>query len=643
MSSGAPRGEQSPTTGRILELPDEAHLPDLDRLLRLEGGSPEWDAPSVGLIVEDRLDGRRVYPTPPRRSRTENRLRRLLDRATPPMLPFVLLALAQAGTMLADAWSSGKWTTPDIADLALRLGYTSAVTLLPAGVLFWGSTARRSFIYVLGGAIAWSTLPAAAGLGWWFVRRSPSLMEQFGYAAAVGVAAAALIAAVGPALVAFGLERSRRSRMTPMEMAKRVATLTSLVGLTYLARWPVTDGPAIGEAAGGAALRLAETGAAAALPLELACLMILAYSCIEAIVVGETQGRFWQLSAAGATVLAAALIYRMMGGDLLETVMSRILTGSGWGSAPETAGMLAGGGLILLAFATPVWSAAWDAMGYGRGAPDDIFAWGNGAEPAGSEPIPMSVVVAVAAGADHALALDERGYVGAWGDDSLGQTDVPDGLSGVIALAAGDGFSLALRSDRTVAAWGANDLGQTNIPPGLAGVTAIAAGRGFALALMDDGTVVGWGDGRCGATPVPSWLSGVTAISAGEYHGLALLQDGAVVAWGDNTYGQLEIPARLGRATAISAGGDFCLALRTDGTVVAWGDNTYGQLEVPAGLARVTAISAGAFHAVALRADGDVVAWGGGQRQGEAEHPWRLVDFKAVAAGDGFSLAIRAA
>jgi hypothetical protein len=39
-----------------------------------------------------------------------------------------------------------------------------------------------------------------------------------------------------------------------------------------------------------------------------------------------------------------------------------------------------------------------------------------------------------------------------------------------------------------------------------------------------------------------------------------------------------------------------------------------------------------------------VVAWGGGgQLQGEAAHPWRLVDFKAVSAGDGFSLAIRAA
>jgi hypothetical protein len=57
----------------------------------------------------------------------------------------------------------------------------------------------------------------------------------------------------------------------------------------------------------------------------------------------------------------------------------------------------------------------------------------------------------------------------------------------------------------------------------------------------------------------------------------------------------------------------------------------------------VTAISAGAFHGVALLARGDVVGWGGGHERGEGGHPGRLVDFKAVAAGDGFSLAVRAA
>jgi alpha-tubulin suppressor-like RCC1 family protein len=142
---------------------------------------------------------------------------------------------------------------------------------------------------------------------------------------------------------------------------------------------------------------------------------------------------------------------------------------------------------------------------------------------------------------------------------------------------------------------------------------------------------------------VPSGLAGVTAISAGEHHAPALRRDGTVVAWGDDAFGQSSLPAGRIRATAISAGGGFSLALLTDGTVAAWGDNSYGQLDVPEGLANVTAISAGVFHALALRADGDVIGWGGGRRRGESDHPWRLVDFKAVAAGEGFSLTIRAA
>lgn len=640
------QGERQDATGRILELPDESNLPVRDRLLRLEAGWRAWSPPAVGQIVEDRLDGLPAYPAPPRRARTVHRLRRLLDRAKPPMLFFILLAVAQTSTALVDAWSSGDRSVPSVVDLALRVGYACAVTLLPASVLIGGSASRRSYKLVLAGAIAWSTLPAMAGLGWWIVRQSPGVMDEFGYASAVVVSAVATVACIGPAIVALGLERARRSRMTWLDMAKRVAVLTFLITSASAGRWlPSPESPAIRPAVWALdALRLPGTVGDATLPLELACLLTLAYSSLSAIVAGEWQSRFWQCAAAGATLLAAATLYRIMGGDLFGPVTASGLTDGGWGAAPETAVRLAGGGLILLAFATPVWSAARDAMGYGRGAPEEVFAWGAEAQPAGSDPIPMSTIVAVAAGADHALALDEHGHVGAWGDDSVGQVDVPAGLSDVMAVSAGDGFSLALRSDGTVAAWGANNLGQTIVPSDLAGVTSIVAGGGFALALLADGTVVGWGDAKCGAMPVPSGLSGITAIAAGEYHGLALQRNGTIVAWGDNTYGQLDVPRRLERATAISAGGDFSLALLADGTVAAWGDNSYGQLDAPAGLVNVTAISAGAFHAVALRADGDVIAWGGGgHRQGEGSHPWRLLDFKAVAAGDGFSLAIRAA
>ncbi len=618
----------------------------MERLRPLESTleSDAWrdNSPPYGLVADDRLDGSRVYPDPPLRVRSANRLGRLLARASAPMWIFVLLAMAQASTAVVDARSSGDWSASSIVDLALRLGYSCAVTLLPAGVLIWRSDAWRSIRLVLVGAIVWTTLPAMAGLVWWIVRRSPGLMDQFGYALASVVAVVAVVSFVGPAAVALGLERSRRSRSKWLGwFAWRAAIVAAMVAFYGAARWL----PSASQPLGGGfdPLHLAGSVRGMALPLELLCLLILCGSCVSAVLAGEVRSRLWQCAAVGATLLAVASCTELVTGHLAQGVATSSLAAKNLDAAALTAIQLAGSGLMLLAFCSPVWSAARDAGEPWLGAPDEVFSWGAAAVASGNEPIPMSNIVAAAAGTDHALALDDHGRVGAWGDNSVGQADVPDGLSDVIAIAAGDGFSLALRSDGTVLAWGANKLGQTNVPHDLNGVTAIAAGSGFALALRADGTVVSWGDGR-GATPVPSGLTGVTAISAGEYHGLALRPNGTVVAWGDNGHGQSDVPAGLLPVTSISAGGDFSLALLADGTVVAWGDNSYGQLDVPVGLENVTAIAAGAFHALALGAGGDVIGWGGGgHRHGAENHPWRLVDFGSVAAGDGFSLAIRAA
>src|SRR5262245_23615679 len=72
-------------------------------------------------------------------------------------------------------------------------------------------------------------------------------------------------------------------------------------------------------------------------------------------------------------------------------------------------------------------------------------------------------VVAVAAGADHSLALRPDGTVWSWGKllTSLFKDAVRvPGLESIIAIAAGHGFNLALRADGTVWSWGANDKAQ---------------------------------------------------------------------------------------------------------------------------------------------------------------------------------------
>ena len=255
-----------------------------------------------------------------------------------------------------------------------------------------------------------------------------------------------------------------------------------------------------------------------------------------------------------------------------------------------------------------------------------------------------------------------------WGDNAKGQigdgttTDrkTPVALAGLspVAVAAGDQHTLVVNNDGTVWAWGVNGSGQlgdgtttTRKTPvkvsGLSGVTAVSAGLNHSLALKRDGTVWAWGangNGQIGdgtmttrKTPVKvSGLSGVTAVSAGSSHNLALKNDGTVWAWGNNGSGRLgdstaitrKTPVQVidavsgfGYALAIAAGGDFSLAIDQNSSVWAWGDNCSGQVGDGTTVTRKSpvmlpglqnsawSIAAGSGHSLAIGGFG-LVAWG---------------------------------
>lgn len=605
-------------------------------------GREHWQASQrlPGQIADDFVDGLHVYAEPPPRARRVDRLARLRERVSVGMLPFAVLALTAAVVTLAGAGlPEGRSVANPVTFVgtAGRLGYALGLALLPVGVLLWRPDAWRSERLILLGSICWSTVPLLAGLALRFARPSPGGMTGLGVPLSVVVACALAIACLGPAIVGLGLERSRRRRDPWMPwVASRAMVIAAFAtpanGIQWLPQAGATLTPdLVARSVGGLVV-----------PIECGGLLVLALVCTSAAISGEPQRRLWHLGAMGAGLLCLITFDEMASGWIPGIAGQLELARNGEFAGWPDAALPAAVALILIGFASPVWSASRDADPASRAAPETVFTWGPDADVDAREPLPMAAIVAVAAGTDHSLALGEDGRVGAWGDDTFGQTDVPEALGAVTAIAAGDGFSLALRADGTVAAWGADDRGQTDVPPDLEGVTAIAAGSDFGLALRRDGSVVGWGDEASRVLPVPPGLTNVAAISAGGYHALALRRDGRVEAWGDNTFGQLRVPPEVRGVTAISAGGDFSLALLDNARVVAWGDNNFGQLDVPPSLAGVTAISAGQFHALALRAGGDVVAWGGGQKRGES-HPWRLVDFKAVAAGEGFSLALRAA
>jgi alpha-tubulin suppressor-like RCC1 family protein/fibronectin type 3 domain-containing protein len=262
-----------------------------------------------------------------------------------------------------------------------------------------------------------------------------------------------------------------------------------------------------------------------------------------------------------------------------------------------------------------------------------------------------------------------RDYFGQLGDGSSGFGAVRrypgpvTGLENASAIAAGAEHSLAVRQDGTAWAWGKNDSGQLGtgtredsaVPVQVMGLTkgrAVGAGWAHSLALDADGDVWAWGSNASGelgngtttGSPVPvrvSGLSEIQAISVGSGatpHNLALKADGTVWAWGSNFWGELGdgtttdrlSPVQVSGLTnvvAIAAGTEQSLAVDSDGTVWAWGSNYDGQLGtatatmcngIPCsaspiqvtGLDDVTAVAAGSRFSLALKNDGSVWSWG---------------------------------
>ncbi|MEX2239048.1 MAG: hypothetical protein WEB00_16135, partial [Dehalococcoidia bacterium] len=264
-----------------------------------------------------------------------------------------------------------------------------------------------------------------------------------------------------------------------------------------------------------------------------------------------------------------------------------------------------------------------------------LCGWGRGAgdQPVVQQDIPGDVV-ALAAGADHALALLADGTVLAWGSDEFGQlgngpgrADSAEpvavaGIGSVQAIAAGDHHSLALRDDGVLFAWGQNDYGQlgngdvadfdeqgfarehlqVEVPAQIeagAELIQIAAGGNHSVALLNDGTVSHWGSYLSSdpqlasgpAIPLPTVVAGVEAVrslAAGANHTIALITDGTLRSWGSDEFGQLgdgvdpsptfARRVEIDEVKAIAAGGDHALALRQDGSVWAWGRDDAGQL-----------------------------------------------------------------
>jgi alpha-tubulin suppressor-like RCC1 family protein len=256
----------------------------------------------------------------------------------------------------------------------------------------------------------------------------------------------------------------------------------------------------------------------------------------------------------------------------------------------------------------------------------------------------LSHIVAVASNpiGTTSMALRSDGTVWTWGENNANQLGDDSGhpnsqtpvevvgpsgsghLSGVVAVAAGAEHSVALRNDGSVWTWGGNS--QDQLGDGLSGATAstpvqvvgvgnvgkltqavaISAGGYFTTALRADGTMLGWGDDQYGElgdfntptasnTPVaPVGLGGnIATIRTATYDTYAAKADGTVWGWGNNVVGSVGIgttspyiegPTRVDRlvdgsgVTGLAGGYQAGFAVTAAGAVLGWGWNSVGQV-----------------------------------------------------------------
>lgn len=316
------------------------------------------------------------------------------------------------------------------------------------------------------------------------------------------------------------------------------------------------------------------------------------------------------------------------------------------------------------------------------------------------------LIVDVAAGGLHNLALGATGIVYSWGcndEKALGHEAPEWAIAKVDALAhekivqitCGDSISAALTEKGAVYAWGtfrdskgvmgfdSKTLLQSKptLIESLSSerVVGIAAGANHLLALTDKGQLFTWGSGEQGQlgrriierrkttalgpkNVTPRAKPNFCSIACGSYHSMAWSNNDGAYAWGLNNYGQLGhgdkmdriLPERIAKILHLKdmdAGEHHSVGLDLSGHVYSWGRGDSGQLGIVndgkcsdyidqpslvSGFdAPVAMIASGSNHCLAVDQRGQLYSWGfGGMYQlgnGKEEDELKpfKIDFKA--------------
>lgn len=185
-----------------------------------------------------------------------------------------------------------------------------------------------------------------------------------------------------------------------------------------------------------------------------------------------------------------------------------------------------------------------------------------------------------ACGASHTIAVNEWGQLFSWGCNSEGQLGLNTinfaehtprmvktlGTNVIVQIACGTKHVLALTNNGEIYAWGSNTEGQLGLGPDIK--------RELKPKLISS------------LVSLP-----IAFIACGGYHSIAITMSGAVYGWGKNIFGQLGLndtemrylPCQLrtlrnAKVCYAACGEEFSVFLTMDGGVFTCGAGMYGQL-----------------------------------------------------------------